>query len=297
MENKKIEALRKSKAKVEAGIAQIDNALEQMKGQSGEQTSKKREGLNRRQEQLRAIRERISAEIKKLDDAPSDASRIEEEIQILEKQIESKKEAIGAKIDAIREKLDSVIGDNDLLKRLLAKERVQFKLRWNREMVAVLGNQDQIEEINQKNAELEKRLKKYDEDFSDAMDGVVDKFKENPVAQVATDAAEEEMKAGDEKMKELARLKEKLESAETDAAKEGIQDRIDDLENEGKSDEEKRLLHNIKNAKKALDSIQGKSKEAQGSKEAAQMIIDNYEKQLARIQKKKDEENASKETS
>jgi chromosome segregation ATPase len=300
-----IDRLKETRKKIEDAIAKYDQTIEAMKGKEDPGSKNKRKMINGALEKLRAQKEQVSSEIEKLEGqhaTSDDPDKLEKEIKELQDRLSQQNDVTDKKIGSIRERIDQLTEDNDLLEHLMAKERLKLKIRYYREVQKHITNKKDREEIAARLQEEDVKLKDWDEKFAAVIKEVDDKHGDDQEVKDAKEKAQGEMEKEKERIAEISKLHQELESAYSEPAKKGIQDRIDKLEKERlesdvesgkKTKEEAKESNEIKDLKKKIAELESAEKDLADSKEkgsadklgAVQAILKNYRKKLEDAQK------------
>ncbi len=224
-------ALRNGKKKIEEAVAKVQATLEALKGRTDEASTRKRAALNGTLEKLRAQKEAISQKIGSLsakdggeqqgsgaDEQPDEKKNTQEleglrdRLKKITAQQKARESVIADQVVSIREKIKMSVGENDMLKALLAKERLSMRMKFNARVIKMIDNPEQKREISEDLRDEAKRFAEWDRGFSDLMKEVDDRHKDDKEVSQAKEEAAAKMKEAEKREAEIAKLEDELKT-------------------------------------------------------------------------------------
>lgn len=184
-----------------------------MKGDRSDAAQRRRAAINSQIEKIRAGIESLREQIKQA-----------------ESQYETKNKALREEIDALQERIDSTTGGSGMLHAVVQKERLNMRIKFAREVLAVLPDGEAKQAKQAQLSEMESEAKKVDQAVSDHMDRVQKDHGDDPDVKKASEESAAEAEKRNKLADDRAKYVEALANAKTDAERSKLEQKIADVD-------------------------------------------------------------------
>lgn len=280
--------LRAALEKIKDARARVEKSIEAMRGREDAASTNRRKAAHAAIEKLKEQEEQVREKLRAVrDDKGKNSEEIaslEERVRDLSDRMEKRGKIIADKVGALREHIKVAVGDNPLLAKLMEKERLSMRVKFDERLLASGSlSADDKDEVASRVAKEKAMLAKAEKVVDDAIDDINADYEDSDSVKAATQEAEGSAKELTKDEKELADLRSKLESAD-ESAHDKIQGDIDSLQEKIAKKDSK-----AKEAKLEIAALEDQLGFARGKKdtnaqEMLQKILDNKKAALKKLE-------------
>jgi hypothetical protein len=220
-------SLHSARVRLDDAIKKVQATYDALKGRTDEASTRKRAQLNATLEKLRAEKANIAQKLrdadKGSDSAPSDgdgpdskddgndeAEQLRARLKRLTAQQKSRESVVSDQVMALRDKIKEVVGDNDLLKHLIAKERLGMRMKFNARTLKMIDNPAQRRELGNEIRDESRKFAEWGKNFGELMGEVDDHLGDKPDVKAAKEKADAEMEEAKKREAEISDIEGEL---------------------------------------------------------------------------------------